>query len=131
MPDTRIASARCTRRNKVFKVPDLTRDEYRTADGPNILNFPLVGDLKAAGKTVRENLNGILTKKLDAKYLRSPQVTIFVKENNSQRVTIEGSVKTSRRLPTLKGRTSLHASAGDFRRGQLRYRSRATSSYSE
>ena len=87
----------------VFKVPDLTKTVQVADDGT--INFPLVGDMKAAGKTVRE-LERDLTQKLDAKYLRSPQVTIFVKENNSQRVTIEGSVKTSGVYP-LKGRTSL------------------------
>jgi len=87
----------------VFKVPDLTKTVQVADDGT--INFPLVGDMKAAGKTVRE-LERDLTQKLDAKYLKSPQVTIFVRENNSQRVTVEGSVKTSGVFP-LKGRTSL------------------------
>jgi polysaccharide biosynthesis/export protein len=87
----------------VFKVPDLSKTVQVADDGT--INFPLIGDVKAAGKTVRE-LERDLTQKLDAKYLKSPQVTIFVRENNSQRVTIEGSVKTSGVYP-LKGRTSL------------------------
>src|SRR5262249_54262537 len=50
-----------------------------------------------------------------AKYLQSPQVTVFVKEYNSQRVTLEGSVRHTGVFP-LKGRTTLMeglAQAGD------------------
>ena len=47
-----------------------------------------------------------LTSKLGAKYLKSPQVTVLVKEYNSQRVTVEGAVKTPG-VHAIKGKTSL------------------------
>jgi len=56
------------------------------------INLPLVGEVQAAGKTAR-GLERDLTAKLGAKYLQSPQVSVAIKEFNSQRVTIEGAVK--------------------------------------
>ena len=87
----------------VFKVPDLTKTVQVDEDGT--INFPLVGDVKAAGRTAHQ-LEQDLTQRLSAKYLRSPQVTVFVKEYNSQRVTVEGSVRNSG-VYTIKGRTTL------------------------
>jgi polysaccharide biosynthesis/export protein len=84
-------------------VPDLAKT-VQVADVGTI-NYPLVGQVQAAGKTAHE-LEHELTQKLGAKYLRSPHVTVFVREYNSQRVTIQGSVKTSG-VYALKGRTSL------------------------
>jgi polysaccharide export outer membrane protein len=97
----------------VFKVPDLTKTVQVAEDGN--INYPLVGDVEAAGKTAQE-VERDLSRKLGAKYLRDPQVTVFVKEYNSQRVTVEGSVKTSG-VYSIKGNTSLMqvvAMAGDI-----------------
>jgi polysaccharide export outer membrane protein len=96
----------------VFKVPDLTKEVQVAEDGS--INYPLIGDTPAAGKTAHE-VEQDLTKKLGSKYLRNPQVTVFVKEYNSQRVTVSGSVKTSG-VYAIKGNTSLMqviAMAGD------------------
>jgi polysaccharide export outer membrane protein len=87
----------------VFKVPDLTKTVQVDEDGT--INFPLVGDVKAAGRTAHQ-LEQDLTQRLNAKYLRSPEVTVFVREYNSQRVTVEGSVRNSG-VYTIKGRTTL------------------------
>jgi polysaccharide biosynthesis/export protein len=74
----------------VFKVPELTRTVQVGESG--VVNLPLVGEVQAAGRTVQE-VEGELVQKLGAEYLQSPQVSIVVKEYNSQRVTIEGAVK--------------------------------------
>jgi polysaccharide export outer membrane protein len=74
----------------VFKVPELSRT-VQVADSGTI-NLPLVGELPAAGRTARD-VERDLTKRLSRKYLQSPQVNVFIKEYNSQRVTIDGSVK--------------------------------------
>jgi len=74
----------------VFKVPELTRTA-QVGEGGSV-SLPLVGDVRAAGRTVQE-VERELAQKLGAKYLQSPQVSIVVKEYNSQRVTIEGAVK--------------------------------------
>jgi len=96
----------------VFKVPDLTKTMQVAEDGT--VNYPLVGEVPAAGRTAHE-LEHDLAQKLGAKYLRNPQVTVLVKEFNSQRVTVSGAVKTSG-VYAIKGNTSLMqvvAMAGD------------------
>lgn len=87
----------------VFKVPDLSKT-VQVGDG-GYISYPLVGDIPAAGKTAHE-VEQELERRLGAKYIRSPQVTVFVKEYNSQRVTVEGSVKTPG-VYSMKGKTSL------------------------
>ena len=87
----------------VFRVPELTRS-VQVADSGSI-NLPLIGDVASAGKTSQE-LERDLTARLGAKYLQSPQVTVYVKEYNSQRVTVEGAVKKPGVYP-LRGKTSL------------------------
>jgi polysaccharide export outer membrane protein len=97
----------------VFQVPDLTRSVQVGDTGT--IRFPLVGEIQAGGKTAHQ-LELDLTKKLADKYLQSPQVTVFVKEYNSQRVTVEGSVRKTGVFP-LKGQTTLIqmlAEAGDI-----------------
>lgn len=74
----------------VFKVPELSKSVQVAASGS--INLPLIGETRAANLTAQE-LERDLTKKLGAKYLRDPQVTVFVKEYNSQRVIVEGAVK--------------------------------------
>jgi polysaccharide export outer membrane protein len=87
----------------VFKVPELTRS-VQVADTGTV-NLPLLGEVAAAGKTTRE-LEQDWAKKLGARYLQSPQVAVSVKEYNSQRVTVEGAVK-SPGVHVLKGKTTL------------------------
>jgi polysaccharide biosynthesis/export protein len=87
----------------VFKVPELSKS-VQVADTGTI-NLPLVGDVPVAGKTANE-IEKELTRQLGAKYLKSPQVTVYVKEHNSQRVTIEGAVRKPGVYP-IKGTMSL------------------------
>lgn len=96
----------------VFKVPDLTKEVQVAENGT--INYPLVGDVVAAGRTARD-VEQDLRKQLGAKFLRDPQVTVLVKEYNSQRVTVSGAVKTTG-VYAIKGSTSLMqvvAMAGD------------------
>jgi polysaccharide export outer membrane protein len=87
----------------VFKVPELTRTTQVAEAGT--VTLPLVGEIKAAGKTTHD-LERDLTKKLGAKFLQSPQVSVTVKEYNSQRVTVEGAVKRPGVYP-IRSKTSL------------------------
>lgn len=87
----------------VFKVPELSKS-VQVADTGTV-NLPLVGEIPAAGKTAQE-VERDLTKQLGAKYLQNPQVTVYVKEYNSQRVTIEGAVKKPGVYP-VRGKNSL------------------------
>jgi polysaccharide export outer membrane protein len=87
----------------VYQVPDLTKT-VQVGDDGNI-NYPLVGEVKAAGKTSHQ-LEHELQQRFGASYIRSPQVSVFIKDSNSQRVTVEGSVRSSGVFP-MKGRTTL------------------------
>jgi polysaccharide biosynthesis/export protein len=87
----------------VFKVAELNKT-VQVADNGSI-NVPLLGEVTAGGITARE-LEVNLAKRLGDKYLRDPQVSVFVKEYNSQRVTVEGAVKKPGVFP-LKGELSL------------------------
>jgi polysaccharide biosynthesis/export protein len=92
----------------VFKVPDLTKTVQVSEAGT--INFPLVGEVQAGGRSARE-LEQDLTKRLGAKYLQNPQITVFVKEYNSQRVTVTGAVKKPGVVPMVGGMTLLQALA--------------------
>ena len=74
----------------VYKAPDLSKSVQVAEDGT--INLPLLAQVPAAGKTPKQ-LERELEDRLNARYLRSPQVTVFVREYNSQRVTVEGAVK--------------------------------------
>jgi polysaccharide export outer membrane protein len=87
----------------VFKVPELSKVVQVTEAGT--FNYPLIGETEAAGHTARE-IEKNLTSKLGAKYLQKPQVSVMVKEYNSQRVTIEGAVKKPGVYP-IQGRMTL------------------------
>jgi polysaccharide export outer membrane protein len=87
----------------VFQVPELTKT-VQVADTGTI-NLPLVGEVSVVGKTAQE-VERALTAKLGAKYIQDPQVTVYVKEYNSQQITVEGAIKKPGVFP-LKGKTSL------------------------
>jgi polysaccharide biosynthesis/export protein len=87
----------------VFQVAELNRTVRVNTSGD--ISLPLVGVVKAGGRTVQE-LEADIAKNLDAKFLQNPQVTVFVKEFTSQRVTLEGSVKKPGIYP-ITGRTTL------------------------
>jgi polysaccharide biosynthesis/export protein len=88
----------------VFKAPELSKS-VQVADSGTI-NLPLVEDVQASGRTAQE-IERDIAAKLGAKYLQKPQVTVYVKEYNSQRVTIEGSVKKPGVFPIRGGNTLL------------------------
>ena len=87
----------------VYKVAELSRTVQVGDTGT--INLPLLHDVVASGRTPQE-LERDLTAKLGANYLQSPQVSVNVREFNSQRVTVEGAVRTPGVYP-IKGRTTL------------------------
>jgi polysaccharide export outer membrane protein len=87
----------------VFQVPDLSRTVRVNSGGQ--ISLPLIGAVQAGGLTIQE-LEREIGRKLSEKYLQNPQVTAFVKEFTSQRVTLEGSIAKPGIYP-LTGRTSL------------------------
>lgn len=87
----------------VFKAPDLSKDIPVAEDGS--INLPLIGPTRAAGRSTAD-LEQEIQKRLDAGYMRSPQVNVMVKEYNSSRITVEGAVKKPGVFP-LQGRSTL------------------------
>ncbi len=87
----------------VFQVADLNRTVRLNSAGQ--ISLPLIGTLQAGGKTVQE-LEAEIATRLNAKYLQNSQVSVFVKEFASQRITLEGAVRNPGIYP-LTGRTSL------------------------
>jgi polysaccharide export outer membrane protein len=69
------------------------------------VSVPLIGMVKASGLTA-EQLEQRLADELGKDYLQNPQVSVFIKEYTSQRVTVEGAVKKPGIYP-LTGQTSL------------------------
>jgi len=88
---------------KVFQVADMDREIRVNTSG--FISLPLIGSLQAGGKTVQE-LEYEIAEKLSLAYLQNPQVSVFVKEFTSQRVTVDGAVKKPGIFP-ITGRTTL------------------------
>lgn len=74
----------------VFGEPDLTFDKMYVDDA-GFIQFPLVGQIKAAGKTPQETSKAIAAV-LGRKYLVNPQVTVSVVEAAPRYVSVEGEV---------------------------------------
>ena len=74
----------------VFKVPELSK--LATVSDTGNISYPLVGDVRVGGLTAAE-AETVLATQLGKKYLQDPQVTVLVKEFNSRRFTVEGTVK--------------------------------------
>ena len=87
----------------VFGVKDLDKDVRVNSNGQ--ISLPLVGSVMAGGRTIPE-LEAELAKKYSDGYLQKPQVTVFIKEFTSQRITVEGAVRKPGIYP-ITGRTSL------------------------
>lgn len=87
----------------VFGVSELTHQARVNSNG--MINLPLIGGVMAGGRTVPE-LEKELGEKYADGYLQNPQVTVFVKEYTSQRVTLEGALEKPGIYP-LTGKTSL------------------------
>lgn len=87
----------------VFQVNDLNRTVRVNSNGQ--ISLPLIGVVQAGGNTVPE-LENLIAEKLSADFLQAPQVSVFVKEFTSQRVTLEGAISKPGIYP-ITGRTSL------------------------
>ncbi len=87
----------------VFQVNDLNRTVRVNSNGE--ISLPLIGVVQAGGNTVEE-LENLIAEKLSGEYLQAPQVSVFVKEFTSQRVTLEGAIAKPGIYP-ITGRTSL------------------------
>lgn len=87
----------------VYGIEDLSRTVRVNSNGQ--ISLPLIGGVMAGGRTITE-LEREIGEKLKAGYVQDPQVTVFVSEFTSQRVTLEGALKKPGIYP-LTGKTSL------------------------
>lgn len=87
----------------VFQVPDMDREVRVNSSG--MISLPLIGGVHVGGRTIQEVEEAIALKLMEG-YLQDPQVTVFVSEFTSQRITLEGAVKKPGIFP-ITGRTTL------------------------
>ena len=98
----------------VFRVDELSKETRVDASGR--ISLPLIGVMKVAGMT-QQQLEKTLAQKLSKSYLQNPQVSVFIKEQTSDEVTVGGSVNRAGVFP-LKGDTTISkavAMAGGLR----------------
>ena len=84
---------------------DLSREVFVRPDGR--ITLPLIGDVKAVGRTTQE-LKKEITQRLSA-YKESPTIAIVVKAVNSYYYFVQGAIKTSGKLPLLSRTTLIQA----------------------
>jgi len=89
---------------RVFDVDELDQTVRVGDDGS--ISMPLLGRLAVAGLTKSE-LEGLIARLLEERYVRNPQVTVFVKEYESKKVSVSGSVKKPGTFEMLGDKTLL------------------------
>lgn len=87
----------------VFGVPDLATQVRVNSNGK--ISLPLIGAVRAGGQTIPE-LEHAIAAKLAENYLQNPQVSVFIQEYASQRITLQGALQAPGIYP-LKGKTTL------------------------
>jgi polysaccharide export outer membrane protein len=87
----------------VFQIAELTRSVHVDSTGKILL--PLLGTVQASGRTP-DQLSMDIATELKKSYMKDPQVTVAVKEAQSQRVTVDGAVIQPGVYP-LTGHTTL------------------------
>lgn len=93
---------------EVFNVPDLKRTVRVNAGGQ--VSLALIGNISVAGLTAQEAESRI-AQKYSEKYLQNPEVSLFIKEFTTQRITVEGAVSKPGIYPVTGTVTLLRALA--------------------
>lgn len=75
----------------VFDIPELSKIKARVG-GEGLITLPLAGTVSAGGKTAIEFEETVKTA-LGSRYIRDPQVSVFVLEHHSHRISVLGAVK--------------------------------------
>jgi len=73
----------------VYGVADLKRTVRVNSNG--LVSLPLIGSTPLAGLTSQQ-AEDLIAARYGEKYLQNPQISVFIKEFTTQRVTIEGAV---------------------------------------
>jgi polysaccharide biosynthesis/export protein len=93
---------------EVFDMDNLKRTVRVNAAGA--VSLPLIGQVSVIGLTSQE-VEERITARYTEKYLQNPQVSIFIKEFTSERITIEGAVAKPGIFPLTGQLTLLRALA--------------------
>lgn len=99
---------------RVFGEKDLT-GKYQVGPEGSI-RFPFLGVVQVQGKQADEVAGDITARLRDGKFLLNPNVSVFVEQTNSKRISIIGAVAKPGTLPIVPGMTVVQAvsSAGGF-----------------
>lgn len=93
---------------EVYGVPELKRTVRVNSSG--MVSLALVGNLALAGLTAQQAEAAIAAKYAE-KFLQDPQVSVFIKEFTTQRITVEGAVARPGVYPVTGQLTLLRALA--------------------
>jgi polysaccharide biosynthesis/export protein VpsN len=91
-------------RIEVFDEPDLLTES--TVSGHGTIKFPLLGELRVAGMTVKD-VEDVLTQRLEAGYLKSPKVTVSILRYRN--FYVSGEARNPGAFPYQEGITVLKA----------------------
>ena len=100
----------------VYGVTELKRTVRVNATG--MVSLPLIGSIALAGKTAQQ-AEAAIAEKYAEKYLQDPQISVFIREFTTQRITIEGAVAKPGIYPLTGQITLLRAMALAGGRGEL------------
>ncbi len=101
---------------EVFDLENLKRTVRVNAAGA--ISLPLIGGVVVAGLTA-EKVEEVIAKRYSEKYLQNPQVSVFIKEFTTQRITVEGAVQKPGIYPLTGQITLLRALALAGGAGQI------------
>jgi polysaccharide biosynthesis/export protein len=101
---------------EVFDLENLKRTVRVNAAGA--ISLPLIGGVIVAGLTA-EKVEEVIAKRYSEKYLQNPQVSVFIKEFTTQRITVEGAVQKPGIYPLTGQITLLRALALAGGAGQI------------
>lgn len=93
---------------EVFELENLKRTVRVNAAGA--ISLPLIGQVMVAGMTSQE-IEAAIAARYREKYLQNPQVSIFIKEFTTERITVEGAVARPGMFPLTGQITLLRALA--------------------
>src|SRR5436190_4158154 len=88
----------------IFELEELSKTVRVTGDGA--ISYPMLGSVHVAGMT-KLKLEAKLARLLEEKYVRNPQVTVFIKEMQSGKVSVLGAVQTPGGFGLVGARTIL------------------------
>ena len=93
---------------RVFELDQLNRKVRISGDGR--IELPLVGTMRVSGLT-SEEVSAEVAARLKDRYVQNPQVSIFIVEFNSQKISLLGAVQTPSTYPLVGQRRLLQVLA--------------------